>query len=489
MKIGKWAWLLLAAPLLAGCGDFWQAPGSSSSDSFSLTNSGNINVSPSASGTSTITVTPGSSYTGTVTLSCSITSTPSSATSPATCSLSSSSLTFSSTSTQTTTLTASTTSTTTAGAYNIKVTGVSGSIAASTTLCAEVSTSSSATCSSTSGTSGNFYVLGSSSIAGYSISAGTLTTLSGSQTLTGASAIAMSPSGNFLYVASTNGITLYTINSSTGALTQGNVIFDDTQAQAIQVDPSGNWLLDASDDGTLKAYPITSTGIQDTSRSAQTANLSSATVQSGGIAISPNGALVSVALGTTGTESFTFNESATSPIVSAYSPVTAPYGSGGAAVAVAIDPQSRLLYIGEIAAFNSSTNSGALRVFKITTGNLNELAYTKPYAPAGIGVHAILPAASGNYVYAASWQSGTTGVITGYSVTTSALTALSATVATGTEPESMAEDSKSNYVLAVSTSGTEFDAYTFDSTTTGQLHSALTGSTPSAPIAVVAAPK
>jgi hypothetical protein len=31
MKVGKWAWLLLAAaPLLAGCGNFWQAPGSSS---------------------------------------------------------------------------------------------------------------------------------------------------------------------------------------------------------------------------------------------------------------------------------------------------------------------------------------------------------------------------------------------------------------------------------------------------------------------------
>jgi 6-phosphogluconolactonase (cycloisomerase 2 family) len=309
--------------------------------------------------------------------------------------------------------------------------------------------------------------------------------------LTGASAIAMSPSGNFLYVASTSGITLYTINSSTGALTQGAVIFDDPLAQAIQVDPSGNWLLDASDDGTLKAYPITSAGIQDTSRSIQTTNLTSnsTTVQPGGIAISPNGALVSVALGTTGTESFTFNESATSPIVSAYTPVTAPYGSSGAAVAVAIDPQSRLLYIGEIAAFNSSTNSGALRVFTIGTNSLTELSYSKPYAPAGIGVHAILPAASGSYVYAASWQSGAAGEITGYSVTTSALTALSATVATGTEPQSLAEDSNSSYVLAVSTSGTEFDAYTFDSTTTGQLDSSLTGSTASAPIAVVAAPK
>jgi 6-phosphogluconolactonase (cycloisomerase 2 family) len=489
MRIGNWARLLLAAaPLLAGCGDFWQAPGSNSSTSFTLTNSGNINVSPGATGNSTITVTPGSSFTGTVTLSCSITSTPTNVTSATTCGLSSDSLTFSSSTAQTTTLTATTESGTPPGAYEIKVTGVSGSIAASTSLCAEVSTSSSATCSNASSTSGNFYVLGSTSIAGYYINAGTLTTLSGSSyTLTGASAIAMAPSGDFLYVASTSGLTLYTINSSTGALTSGGVIFDDPLALAIQVDPSGDWLLDASDDGTLKAYPITSTGIEDTSRSAQTTmNLASNSVQPGGIAISPNGALIAVALGTKGTELFPF---ASGTIGSPYTKLLSPYGSGGAAVAVAMDPQSRLLYVGETAAFNSTTNSGALRVYTIGTNSVNELTYATPYAPAGTGIHAILPAASGNYVYAASWQSGGAGEVTGYSVTTSALTALSTTVTTGTEPVGLAEDSNDSYVLAVSTSGTEFDAYTFDSTTTGQLDSSLTGTTASAPVAIVAVPK
>jgi 6-phosphogluconolactonase (cycloisomerase 2 family) len=385
----------------------------------------------------------------------------------------------------------STSSTTTTGAYNIKVTGVSGSIAESTTVCAEVSTSSSATCSNASSTSGNFYILGSTSIAGYYINAGTLTTLSGSSyTLTGASAIAMAPNGNFLYVASTSGLTLFTINSSTGALTQGGVIFDDRLAQAIVVDPSGDWLLDASDDGTLKAYPITSTGTEDTSRSAQTTtNLTSNSVQPGGIAISPNGALIAVALKTTGTELFPFTSGSASPIGSPYTKLLTPYGSGGAAVAVAMDPQSRLLYVGETAAFSSSTtNSGALRVYTIGTNSVTELTYAKPYAPAGTGPYAILPAASGSYVYAASWQSGGAGEITGYAVTTSALTALSATVATGTEPVGLAEDSNDSYVLAVSTSGTEFDAYTFDSTTTGQLDSSLTGTTASGPVAVVAAP-
>ena len=44
MKIGGWARLVLAAaPLLAGCGDFWQA---STTASFTLSNSGNMTVTP-----------------------------------------------------------------------------------------------------------------------------------------------------------------------------------------------------------------------------------------------------------------------------------------------------------------------------------------------------------------------------------------------------------------------------------------------------------
>jgi hypothetical protein len=154
-----------------------------------------------------------------------------------------------------------------------------------------------------------------------------------------------------------------------------------------------------------------------------------------------------------------------------------------------MDPQSRLLYIGETSAFPSSTtNSGGLRVYTIGTGSVTALT-TAPYAPAGTGPHAILPDSTGKYVYAASWQTSSTGVITGYTVTTSALTAISTTVSTGTEPYGLAEDSSDGFVLAVSFSGgPTFDAYTFDSSTAGQLDSSLTGSTGTGPVAIVAVP-
>jgi 6-phosphogluconolactonase (cycloisomerase 2 family) len=496
MKIGKWARLLLAAaPLLAGCGDFWQALSGNSSTSFTLSNIANIAVAPNSTSTADITVTPGSSFNGTVTFSCAVTTWPSGATSSEypTCGFNPASVSITSTAAATSTLTLTTLSSTPLGAYDITVTGASNGVDATASFCVEVASPATGTCTPVATTSGNFYILNSTTIAGYSVNNGVLTPIPGSSLpVTSATAIAIAPSGLFLYVASTGGgITLYTINQSSGALTQGADIFADPAAEAIQVDPSGKWLLDASGTGTLNAYPITASGTQDTSRSIQSPapSLASLTVEPGGIAISPNGALVSVALGTTGTQSFSFNANLASPIGAAL-PITKPFGGNGAAIAVAIDSQGRL-YIGETAAFNPTSNSGALRVFTIGANSLTEFPYTTPYAPAGTGPHAILPDPTGDFVYVASGQSGSAGEITGYSVTSSALTALTASVATGTNPMSLAEDNTGSFVLVANNQGsTPIDAYTFDSTTKGQLDtSSLTGSTGADPIAIVAAPK
>jgi DNA-binding beta-propeller fold protein YncE len=186
---------------------------------------------------------------------------------------------------------------------------------------------------------------------------------------------------------------------------------------------------------------------------------------------------------------FAFNAGASGgPLGTGSNPLRPHNTSAGAAISVAIDPQSRLLYVGETAAFSSASNSGALRVFTINGASLTELGYSSPYAPAGTGPHAILPTSDGKYVYVASWETGAPGVITGYSVTTSALTAVGTTVDTGTEPVGLAEDSTDSYVLAVSSTGTTFDAYTFDASTAGQLDSSLTGTGATSPIAIVAVP-
>jgi 6-phosphogluconolactonase (cycloisomerase 2 family) len=97
--------------------------------------------------------------------------------------------------------------------------------------------------------------------------------------------------------------------------------------------------------------------------------------------------------------------------------------------------------------------------------------------------------ASGNYLYVASNQSSGAGAIAGYSVSGSGLTALSGTDTTGTEPQGLAEDSTGSYVMAVSTSGTLFDGYSFTSSSGALGSSPVTSTTiPSAPIAIVAVP-
>jgi 6-phosphogluconolactonase (cycloisomerase 2 family) len=496
----RWAGLFLAAlPFLAGCKGFWDAP--STGTDFTLSSSpSSLSISPGATSgnTSTISVTPANSFTGTVDLACTVTA-PSNATSPATCSLSPTSVSLSSTSPETATLTATTSSTTTAGAYTITVSGSSGGVTVNTTVCALVGTSS-GMCSGTASTSGIFYVLSSSSIAGYTISSGALTGISGTSftNLSGATAIAIAPNGAYLYVASQGiGIVPYTINSSTGALTQGTA-FGDTEAGALQIDPSGKWLLDASLAGTLNAYPITSSGTLASQTVPLPIQLAGTAVEQ--VAISPNGALISVALGGNGTQSFAFNAGNTASPIGNEINVINPLGgvNKGGAISVAIDPQNRLLYIGELAAFNSNTNSGALRVFTIGTTsqgqpNLNELSYASPYAPLGTGPQAILPDPTGKYVYVASWQTLAAGAITGYSVSTSALTQIgSSTANMGTQPAGLAEDSTNSYVLAISKQGSpSFNAYTFDGTTLGQLDPATITGSPAAtnPIAIVAIPK
>lgn len=387
MKIGQWAKIILAAaPLLAGCGDFWQAPSGSSS---------------------------------------------------------------------------STTTTT------------------STTL-----------------SSGDFYILSNGStpqIYGYYISSGTLTAISGSPwTLPDTpTAMAIDPTNSYLYIATNGGIYLYTISS--GALTESSTpISSDTTAEALSVDSSGQWLLEATDSGVLNAIPLdTSTGAVVSEGTIYHATLSATTVQPSGMAISPANGLVAVALQSGGTDviPFTAGTSQSSSPFGTVKTITTHTSNGGSAISVAFDPSTRFLYIGETDAFPSaSTDTGALRVFTLSSGALGSELSTSPYTCGGTGPHAILPIATGDDVYVVNW-SGTAGV--GFEVvdsgSTPALTQLSATFSAGTDPVGLVEDSDSNFVIAVSSGGSpSLDAYIFDTTTASTLDTSITSSTVSSPVAVLA---
>jgi len=404
-------------------------------------------------------------------------------------------------------LTATTTATTTAGAYQIKVTGTSGSASQSTSLCAEVS-SSSASCTASGGSSGGvFYVLNQETkqIVAYSIASGAITAIGNPYTLSAAPySIAIAPNGSFLYVGTASGIFLFNIGSN-GALTLGNssnVISQDIAA-SMQVDSTNSWLVEAGPNlaELLAIHLNSSTGVP-TSSAEQNTQLPAATVQQ--LTISPDNAHVFVALGSAGTEDVTFAAGGSTPFGAiANLPVI---NSAGAALSVAVDPSSRLLYIGETAAIpgsggirGSNSNTGGLRVINYST--LQEVSGS-PFATGGLAPAAIAPtrygANAGNFVYVANRtvSGSSTGNIAGFSVTTSGststLTALSTSASAGITPLGLTQESTGTYLLVVNSGGSpDLEAYTFDSTTAGKLDSSLSSATGTDPVqasAIAAAP-
>jgi 6-phosphogluconolactonase (cycloisomerase 2 family) len=490
MKIGTCAKLLLAVvPLLTGCAGFWD---SSSSSSFALTNSGNMTVSPGSTGTSTITVTPSSSFTGTVALTCAVTTTPTSATSPTTCDLSSSSITFSTTTAQTSTLTATTTASTTTGAYDIAVTGTSGTITSTTTVCAEV-TSSTDTCSATAGASGIFYVLNVETlqiVAYYVNAAGTLTQIATYTTPATPITLTVAPSNNFLYLSTYSGIYVYKISSDgTLAIQNSKNVISSDEPFAMQVDSTNKWLVEVvSGAGVVSAIPLdSSTGLY-TSATEPYISLPSTSIQQ--LTISPDNNYIFIAMGTGGTEvvPFTATTSNNAPFGAAIKNIPVKNSnSQGAALSVAVDPSNRLFYIGETSAI-SATYSGGLRVFNYASlPTISELS-ASPYASQGLSPYSIVPISTGNYVYVANHV--VSGSIAGFSITGSSstaytLTPLDKTFTAGTYPKAMVEDSTDQFIFVVNYEGSyDLMGYTFDSTNAGYLDSvsAVSSSTGTDPV-------
>jgi 6-phosphogluconolactonase (cycloisomerase 2 family) len=336
-----------------------------------------------------------------------------------------------------------------------------------------------------------FYVLNQETkqVAAYTIASGALTQVSGSPYLLSAApySIAIAPNGGFLYVGTAAGIFLYDINSSGGlTLANSNNVISQDIATTMQVDATGSWLVEAGPNlAEVLAIPInTTTGVPTTTLEQNTV-LPAATIQQ--LIVSPDNAHVFVAMGSAGTEDITFAAGNGTPFGGVAH--IAVVNGAGAAVSVAVDPNSKLLMIGETAA-TSGTNTGGLRAFNYNT--LVEVSGS-PFATGGLAPYAILPTKygsnAGSYVYVANRSvSGTSsGNITGFSITTSGgastLTALTTTAGAGITPLGLAQDSTGTYLLVVNSGGDpDLGAYTFDATTAGELDAAATASTGTDPV-------
>lgn len=344
----------------------------------------------------------------------------------------------------------------------------------------------------TTASSGNFFVVNAATaqLVGYYVNAGVLTQLPGSPYTLPATplSVTISPNNTFLYVSTVNGIYLYTI-ASNGQLTlgnSGNPISNDS-AVSMQVDATNSWLLDVTSGAPqLFAISISPTSGLVTQPNEQYVSLPAATVQQ--LTISPANTTVFVAMGSGGTAIIPFNAAnGTAPfgVVS----TVAVRNTGGAALSVATDTGSRLLFIGETVA-SSGSNSGGLRAINLTT--LKEISGS-PFPSGGLAPYDILAEKAGTYIYVVNRQvsGSSTGLIQGFTLSAASgvysLTAISTTTSAGTHSVALAEDKTATFVFAVNFDGNpDLSGYIFDTTTAGVLDQAITAATGTDPVQATA---
>jgi hypothetical protein len=356
-----------------------------------------------------------------------------------------------------------------------------------------------------------FYVLNQTTkqIAAYTISSSALNAVSGSPYALAAApySIAIAPGGGFLYVGTVGGIYVYAIGTGgvLSILNNGDAISSDFPL-AMEVGPNGSWLIDAfinaSGQVQLDAIPINSSGTYTAGANVPSVafTITNATVNQ--MALSPDGTNLFVAMGAGGTAVVPFTYTSSSPL-GAIARVIDLFNSSGAALSVAVDPTNRLFYVGETLA-NSSADSGGLRVFNYSslgTGTPRSVPSEitgSPIASGGLSPSAILPIASGGYVYVANGHGTGSGNIGWFPISVSGTTysiSSGSSVTCGILPAGLAEDSTNQFVLAVSAGENtsaggdpDLETFTMSSGALTVTNSTATGTDPVGAIAVAALP-
>ncbi len=232
-----------------------------------------------------------------------------------------------------------------------------------------------------------------------SVTAYTINASTGALTFTGTTAapccapwsVAVDPSGKFAYVANEGGfpptsVSMYTIDATTGALTSIGTIATAGRASAVAVDSSGKFAYVATETtppgsaGDVSMYSINTT--------------TGALTSIGTIATGTDP--VSVALDPVGTFAYVTNSGSND--VSMYT-INATTGSltfigtiaaGMAPTSMAIDPSGKFAYV-----VNSGSNDVSLYSINSTTGTLTSIGViTAGLSPTSIAVHP-----SGKFVY------------------------------------------------------------------------------------------
>jgi 6-phosphogluconolactonase (cycloisomerase 2 family) len=307
-----------------------------------------------------------------------------------------------------------------------------------------------------------------------------LTAVSGSPitlpTNLAAASVTVSRPDTYVYVGGDGAIEAYGIGTG-GALTYASDVTENADFVSLDTSPNGDYLfaLDASNNEIWVFAINTSTGaltVQGSQYPLQVGNtrVSAATAPGKMLRVSPDGALIAVAIGVAGDEVYTINE--TNGFLTPVTGVNAP-PSGFTDDSVAFDGTSTVaeshLFVGRgITAAGSST----ILSFAVTpsTGALSATATT--YAT-GADPYALLVDLTSGFLYAADRGANQ---VDGYTLANGALTPLvSSPFTSGDEVTALAEDNGKKYVIAASAGGSsDLTMYAFDALTPGQLDAVAT---------------
>ena len=222
------------------------------------------------------------------------------------------------------------------------------------------------------------------------------------------SSVVVDPSGKFAYVgygdASTTGVSMYTINATTGALTSIGTTAAAGNPDSVAVDPSGKFVYVANFNGTPGSA----------------GNVSMYTING------TTGALTSVG--------------------------TIPAGIQPASVAV--DPAGKFAYV-----TNSGSNDVSMYTIDGSAGALTSIGTI----PAGTGPVSVAVDPSGKFAYVADWGSNDVSMYT-IDTTTGALTPIG-TIAAGSIPTSIAIHPSGKFAYVTNSGSDDVSMYSIDATT------------------------
>lgn len=317
-----------------------------------------------------------------------------------------------------------------------------------------------------------------SSLAGFAIGTGKLTTISGLPLSLGYVPVAavVTPNNNFIYIAGPGAIYRYNV-SSNGTLTtpSGGATVAAASVVSLDVSPDGQWLFGLDNTQTqLDEFQINSSTGALSVIAATPYSVQSGKVVPKAVKVSPAGNLIFAALGTGGDVVFTLNTS-TGAVASSQTlpPVTTTTSDN----ALAINSGGSYLYIAR-----SGTNGG-VGVYTIGSGGVLNSISGSPFS-AGTSPASVVIDSTGKYLYVANNGDGT---ISGYSIGTgSALTALSGSpYSSGSSVTSLGVDKSGKYLLAGANGGNpDLTMYSFDAATPGKLDQATSVATDTDPAGV-----